>query len=86
MSNPDAVALGNLSAFAFRHGQFGFAHLCAEALSGEAWAIQRILPALALLPLSKDMHHALVLRNVIRLTDTTRPEPDAAIARAACQP
>ena len=91
MTNTNCVAslivetIESLRAFATTHGELAFAHLCTAALAGEEWAVERVndvfdthYDMLALHPAAR--HHKIADRlELIRLTDTTRP--DGTIAR-----
>jgi hypothetical protein len=75
MPNKDAIE--SLQAFAATHHEYGFVHLCTAAFTGEEWAIERVMTVLKLtVDGSADTVSKL---NVIRSTDTTRP--DGGIAR-----
>ncbi len=79
--------IGTLSVFAFNHGEMAFHHMCAAALNGEAWAIERIEFASSRIALAcadtgkltDDEFDGLRL-SIIRTTDTTRP--DGGVARS----
>lgn len=66
-----------LAAFAAKHGELAFAHLCTAALEGEEWAVERIHAAIFRLDWSSSWVARLLA--VIRTTDACRP--DGAITR-----
>jgi len=72
----DTAAIEALRTFALTHGELAFAHLCTAALAGEPWAVIRMEDVVML---CGTFEPAIIL-DVIRTTDTTRP--DGAVARA----
>lgn len=79
----DTAAAESLRNFAVTNGEFAFAHLVTAALAGEEWAMQRtnlVLLKIGRLSLQGSQSHFEAKLEIIRTTDTTRP--DGAIARS----
>ncbi len=77
------AAIYILRDFAKLHGVMPFVNLCAAALSGERWAVERITPALDKWKTTTTTmagNRVSLRLSVIRSTDCTRP--DGAIARS----
>ena len=90
----DTAAAKAIRSFAVAHNELQFAHLCTAALQGEEWAVRRIGLALgdidqmiadgATYRDGRKMTELEILLDVIRSTDTTRP--DGAIAKSMMAP
>lgn len=74
------AAIESLRTFAMEHGELQFAHLCTAALDGEEWAVERVGEALREIEWSTREVGLDRRLEIIRSTDTTRP--DGAIARS----
>lgn len=85
-----------LRTFAVEHAELPFAHLCTAGLKGEGWARERVRAAAEEIsyltaPSSDACYNAVTLAalveiklDVIRATDTTRP--DGAVAKSLIDP
>lgn len=77
----DTADAESLRTFATEHNELAFAHLVTAALAGEVWAIARLEAPLRLWAVAGTMTPLTATIDMIRTTDTTRP--DGAIDRAA---
>lgn len=96
-ASTDTAAIESLRAFAIAHNELAFAHLCTIALDGSdcgdevcpdcdatEWARERVAVVVAEVARTKSAYRDEVALNIIRATDTTRP--DGAIARSLLAP
>lgn len=74
MPNTNRDALEALRAFAVACGELQFAHLCTAALAGEEWAMARLEATLRVWAVARTMPPVTIMVDVIRSTDTTRPD------------
>ena len=79
-ASPDRVAdLEALRNFAITNNEVAFSHLVTAALAGEEWAVARLEAPLRLWAVAKTMTPLTATIDMMRSTDTTRP--DGAVAR-----